>query len=506
MKKFLKITSLVIVLIMVAVFFKIKHQLRDRHPGYHFFHQIEQQSANQIQAGFSALSVTPEIVDTWNDIDGNSKYEPEKGDTYNDNNNNGEFDAYWIAGFHSKRAANGIHDPLWARTMVIDDGKSRVAIVVIDAIGLFHDQTIEIRERLSKDLNIDYCMVFTTHVHESPDLMGIWGESHFKSGVNEEYMELVISQAARSVEQAVKDLEPVSLHFSQNENSAQFMVKDTRKPIVHDPGMYIIHVKDKNGATKGTLISWANHPETVWSDNLLITSDFPHYLREGVEKELGGTCVYINGAIGGLMTTHPSLGITDPETGKEIKEAGFEKAELQGRLLTEIAMNTIQNSTDSISSGSIGLQAKTFTIPFSNKMFRLAAILGILDRGMTEKWEVRTEMAAFNLGPASFLTVPGEIYPELVNGGIVAPEGQDIQTGPVEIPPLREMMQGQYKFVFGLANDELGYIIPKSEWDNEEPWLWHSERDFYGEENSAGPETAPIIHQTAKELLTNLYN
>jgi hypothetical protein len=65
-------------------------------------------------------------------------------------------------------------------------------------------------------------------------------------------------------------------------------------------------------------------------------------------------------------------------------------------------------------------------------------------------------------------------------------------------------MPGEYKFVFGLANDEIGYIIPKSEWDNEEPWLWNSESDFYGEENSAGPETAPIIHKVAMELLSNL--
>ena len=34
-------------------------------------------------------------------------------------------------------------------------------------------------------------------------------------------------------------------------------------------------------------------------------------------------------------------------------------------------------------------------------------------------------------------------------------------------------MKGEYKFVFGLANDEIGYIIPKSEWDEVPPYLYN---------------------------------
>lgn len=133
----------------------------------------------------------------------------------------------------------------------------------------------------------------------------------------------------------------------------------------------------------------------------------------------------------------------------------------------------------------------------------MAAITGIIKRGMAKKWQVRTEMAAWKIGPASFLTFPGELYPEIVNGGIEAPEGQDFLIQPVETPPLRDKMQGKYKFVIGMANDELGYIIPKSEWDNEAPWMYGN-KELYGEENSLGPETGPIIYKIASELLTNL--
>ena len=43
--------------------------------------------------------------------------------------------------------------------------------------------------------------------------------------------------------------------------------------------------------------------------------------------------------------------------------------------------------------------------------------------------------------------------------------------------------------MINLANDAIGYIIPKSEWDNEAPWIYGDEEETYGEIVSLGPET-----------------
>lgn len=496
------LSGFTVLLIFLVLF--TKFQVRDRHPGYKLDVNIRGTVPGEIRAGFSAVSITPELIDTWNDADGNGRYEPGKGDTFNDNNQNEKFDAVWLAGFHNSRPANGIHDSIWARTVIIDDGTVRIALVSLDAIGFFHDQVIEVRKRLSPALKINYCMIASTHVHEASDLMGIWGPSDFKSGVNKEYHQMVISQTVRSIEEAVQNMEPVSLHFSQNDSDAVHLVTDTRKPVVHDAGMYLMEAKRRDGTTKGTLVSWANHPETLWSRNLLITSDFPHFFRKGIEDVTGGLCIYFNGAIGGLITTHPSVPVVHPVSGEELFEPDFKKAEAQGMILSQIALRTMQGSVDSIQEVNIGVRARTFTLPFQNKLFRLAAAMKILDRGMIGWWKVRTEMAAIQIGPASILTIPGEIYPEIVNGGIESPAGQDFPVAPQEIPPLRDLMPGQYKFVIGMANDELGYIIPKSQWDNQEPWLYHAEKETYGEVNSLGPETAPIIHRQATQLLGEL--
>lgn len=125
-------------------------------------------------------------------------------------------------------------------------------------------------------------------------------------------------------------MQPARLEVSQDLSSAGPMVKDTRMPEVFDSGMRMIKAVDREtGQTLGSIIVWGNHPETLWSQNLLISSDFPHYLREGVEKGvfnenkqvkpgIGGICIYANGSVGGLMTTHPSLAVKHPFTGAEL--------------------------------------------------------------------------------------------------------------------------------------------------------------------------------------------
>ena len=149
---------LVIILVLVGM---VWHNVRDRHPGYTLNLQLPEggieAAAGQLRIGVAKIPITPKIEDTWVDADSNAKYEPGKGDTYVDNNGNGKFDAYYIAGFGDNRPAAGVHDDIWARAVVWDDGSFRIALVVLDAIGFFHDDVIQVREMVAqKNWNIDH--------------------------------------------------------------------------------------------------------------------------------------------------------------------------------------------------------------------------------------------------------------------------------------------------------------------------------------------------------------
>lgn len=420
----------------------------------------------------------------------------------------------WMAGFDQGRAATGVHDDLFAMAVVVDDGHARVGIVALDSIGFFHDDVVRVRQRLSADLKLDYAVVCATHNHSTPDLMGLWGPDPFHSGIDPAYRERVISAAVAALSNAVVTLQPATLSLHEIPVDPTGLVKDTRKPEVYDPNLRLMLFRQPGtGTVIGSLVGWANHPETPWSGNTDLTADFCGVIRDGLERGviygnevkmpgLGGTHVFVNGAVGGLMTTHPSTTVRDPFLEKDFAEPSHDKTRALGnnlvkRILTHVASSPATAATVA----PISIQARTIELPLENRGFVLAGLLGLLDRGHSRFMEVRSEVALIQVGDASMACIPGEIYPELVNGGVVRAPGGDFDIEPLEIPPIREMMPGQVKFLFGLANDELGYIIPKSEWDTQPPYLFGADHAPYGEINSVGPNAAFQIHGTLRELI-----
>ena len=518
MKKWLIRFAILLLLIIIGMAAWAYYNMRDRHPGYKVSIAIKgEKKQTTYKIGFAKQSITPTVTDTWNDIDNNAKYNENEGDSYNDNNKNGKFDAVWIAGFSNAKPANGIHDKVWARAVVIDDGTTRMALVSLDAVGFMYCDVVDIRKALPKNLALDYTLISSTHTHESCDLVGIWGPDEFHSGVDPEHMKYVKAQTVRAVKQAVAALRPAKLVFAQDLSGRDsLLIKDTRKPIVKATGIHVLQAIDaERDNTLGTIVNWANHPETLWSKNLLISSDFPHYIRETMENGIknngeviqeayGGICVFFNGAIGGLMTPHASMSFNDPVRDTVFTSPSFEKTRTLGEQIALLAMNALSEGDTLLEMSPISLQAKSIILPLDNKIFRLASAIGLLKRGMPKLFSSRTEVAAFNFGPASFLSIPGEIYPEIIYGGIVNPPGRDFEIEPVEVPALQEKMKKQYKFYIGLSNDEIGYIVPKSEWDDVEPWLYLDKNDTYGEENSLGPETAPLIYKALSDVLEKL--
>lgn len=517
MKKFLKGLGILVILTMISIIGLLMYNWRDRHPDYKVDIKIENTIPSIIKAGFSKKKITPTIVDTWNDANGDFEYHEEDGDTYNDNNNNGEFDAFWIAGMSNAKPAQGVHDDVWARAMVIDDGKSRIAMVSIDAIGFLNGHVIDIRKRILKELDIDYVLIASTHTHESNDLVGIWGKDMLHSGINTDMLEYVKKQTVEAIIEASKSTKPAKLVFAEDlSGKDSLLIKDTRKPIVKATGVHVMQVLGlEDNKTLGTLINWSNHPETLWSQNLLISSDFPHYIREAVEKGvyhkgqlqqegLGGVAIYFTGVIGGLMAPHPSIAIPDPFTDTLYAEPNYQKTKALGDQIALMTLNALKNKPDTINKSHINLTAKTIQLPLDNNTFKVASGIGLIKMGLPEYFKARTEVAAITIGPALFLSIPGEIYPEIVFGGVEAPEGQDFNIQPIETPAIQNFIKHKHRFYLGLSNDEIGYIIPKSEWDVEKPYLYNNNRHTYGEGNSLGPETAPIIYKNLIEVINEL--
>lgn len=517
MKKIFIGFLLVIVFIFIGLWIFSSHQFRDRHKGYSIDLKLRS-SQNEMLAGFAKVDITPVNFETWTDANGDSKYHSGDGDTYEDANGNGQFDAIWLAGFHNSRPAQGVLDPLWARAMVLDGGDVKLALVVLDMIGFGNDEVIASRKLiLETNPELDYIIIASTHVHSSPDLIGQWGPSNYARGVNPEYLDQVQNSIAQAVKDASAALRPAVFRFAEEKEKLKPLVGDTRPPQIFDASLKLMQVLDAaNGQTLGTLMNWGNHPETLWSENIQISSDFPNPWRDMVEKGVtvgdstviegvGGVAIFLNGAVGGLMTTHPDMSVADPYSGESFQKQSPEKMRAQGKALAKITLETLQDTNWKVESKlNLAVQAKSIDLKMDNQLFHLAAFLGIFERGFTSWKHIRSEVSAWSLGPATFVHVPGELYPEILYGGIESPTGADFDSSPVEVPSIQSQVNSRFLFFGGLSNDMIGYIVPKSQWDAVPPYTYEYSNRPYGEINSLGPKTAPKIHSEVLKLLKDL--
>jgi hypothetical protein len=468
--------------------------------------------AGTLEVGVAKRDVTPamDAYDPWVDVDNNGKFEPNKGDTYTDRNRNGTFDFVWIAGFSNNRPAKGVHDPLWARAVAFRNNGTTVVMVSLDSIGIFHEKFIEVRKMIDPSLGIDHVMLSSLHNHEAPDTMGIWSYSILHPRFDHKYMALVQQACKEAVEEAVRNLQPAEAIFAQVAAGPEGYVDDSRQPIVYDNVIRCARfVKKGADDTIATLVEWGCHPETLASANSLLTSDFCGYWRDAVEqgvpephgvKGLGGMCIYFQGLLGGLMT---QLHTTVPHRNgvDKFRDASFEKAQALGENLAILTVNALRGDTAWRPGDTrVAVAAKTIFVPMSG-LFGAGVFLGLAHPGWY--WgKGKTELDAIRIGDLQVLTIPGEMYPEIAEGGVESPAGADYPGSPVEVPPLRSLMRGKLNMIVGLANDEVGYIIPKTQWDKKPPYAYGRTRaPQYGEENSPGSEVAPAIHREAMALL-----
>jgi hypothetical protein len=441
----------------------------------------------QLHAGFSAVDITPPV---------------------------GQGEHVYLAGYGMNRKATGVHDPLFARTAVLAEGDTRIAICCVDLIGLQHPQVQAIRQRLP---GFRYVMVSSTHNHEGPDVIGIWGRGPFHRGVNDEYVEFVVDRVVQSVKQAAENLAPVSAAFGTADDET--LLSDSRLPVVKDGVIRAVRLNHAtSGEAAGLIVQWNSHPESLGPRNKLITADFPWATVAALAGKYNCPVVYLSGAVGGLMS-NPSGRIFD-DADKELPDGTFEYAQAYGRAVARLAEQAI-NAAEPVQLTPISVSAKNVAIPVQNWLYRAARSFGVMKRqafvwtgdaqsqgdpmtreNADQESAIGSEVACLRLGELFLACIPGELYPELVYGKFQEPAepNADFATAPLE-PTIASLFGKRKWMLIGLANDEVGYIIPKRQWDKSPPYAYGREGGQYGEVNSCSPEVAPIVMGTLHDCI-----
>lgn len=113
-----------------------------------------------------------------------------------------------VNGGFADRKATAAHDKLHARCLVLDDGKTKVALVVVDSCMVPRELGDAAREKASKETGIPAMniLISATHTHSAPTVTGVFG-----SDPDERYVGFLADKIAAGIVTAHAKLAPAKV-------------------------------------------------------------------------------------------------------------------------------------------------------------------------------------------------------------------------------------------------------------------------------------------------------
>jgi hypothetical protein len=346
------------------------------------------------------------------------------------------------------------------------------------------------------------------------------------SGINAQYHARIKARIAEALKLLESQLRPATARGGFGTLDPRGLCRDSRDPQIIDPDLAVLRLAGTDGKPIATVVNWSCHAEVLGPDNRLITADYPGPLCARVEEKTGGACVFLNGMIGGLLTPDSKadnfyeaqrIGAAVADAALALKTAASPKRALAYR--DRYVLVPVENSRYRLfvfalvyghrlydAAGGLLPWYKKWTLPL-RQLFA-----GLNER--TEPW-VQTEVSVLDVGPARLLGIPAEAFPELAIGGYDGryafgrpvitpgnPNPPDLSKAP-KGPYLRDLVDAPAPMLVGLANDELGYLVPTYDFkiSPTKSMLPRLPGHHYEETNSIGPSVTKIITDAAAALL-----
>lgn len=214
--------------------------------------------------------------------------------------------ASWGAQVHEQ--AEGIDMDLWVTVLAVSNGNLPALVIDLDIQIL----TNEVADRLcgtvaeKTGVPVERIRASATHTHSGPTPYKSWITKGFeKVGP---WFEEVYHLAGEAALDALAALTPVVVRGGRGEcliNINRRALGPTGKVILgknrqgfSDHEVLVIKLDALQGSTVATLVNYACHATIMGPMNRLITPDYPGVVRRIVEGEVGGRCLFLQGAAG----------------------------------------------------------------------------------------------------------------------------------------------------------------------------------------------------------------
>ena len=284
----------------------------------------------QLQAGAARVSITPDVAAR----------------------------AIPLGGYAARKGArsSGVHDPVYARALVLASGATKTAIVSLDLCFLPANVKSEVAKRLNADratgLDAAHLFLSATHTHSAPDPLAMHSGNtfgHLKGWTpfDADLLAFTADRITQSIIEANRALVPATLESgSMDEPGAN---RNRRSDPILDPALTVARVQSKSdGHTLACIVNFAAHP-TLYDDKMMqISADWPGVMCGDLEKyyaklnagpdakpgEREPVCLFLNGAEGDASPN----GVDDIKSNEE-------KVTAYGQRMSRLALAALEQTS-----------------------------------------------------------------------------------------------------------------------------------------------------------------
>ena len=338
------------------------------------------------------------------------------------------------------RRSTGVLAPIFVRAFVVSNGSDVVAFAGSETQGAFAayktgayglvDIAAAVEAATAGRIPRTHVIIGSDHSHAGPDTTGVWG------GLPDVYLQYLVDQTVGAITDALAALRPARVLVGTADATDLLRSQFNEPPNdLVDGELRVLVAEDADdGAASAVLINYAAHSTVMGSDNTLISADWPGVVAMDAERTLGVETAVV--MLADCGRTQPNDGIfpgeTDPQRLQSYADAVSERVREAVANLTEIRGSEIAVSQ-------LFLRER-----FANPNVPFSVLDALVSRSAQPPWTegdvVGTLVSAARIGNLLLAGMPGEGYPAIQFA-------------------LEQQVPADEHFIFGLANDQLGYLI-----------------------------------------------
>jgi hypothetical protein len=397
----------------------------------------------------------------------------------------------YMPGCAKVRYAENVKDKVYAKAVVIDNGKETVAAVVLDSVSLPVDAHDIIVKRVGEYTGIkaENIIVTANHTHEGAPMNDA---PLLRAFVEPAYVNIVVRLMADAITLAYRNMQNVRIKYGCGEAygisfNRNFVMRDgtistntgrsifevteenisPEVPVVKitdahknfdgkiinpncvgnlagiDPQVPVLSFENEQGEIIGAIINFACHQTCL--SRLELSGDYSSILSKELKKIYGPDFVsfFIAGTCGDINHINPTIPQMPDDTyikmgkvlAKEAKRAIEEGEEVQGEHLFSIK-ELVSLKVREVDEDDLKEQAKRFC-DGSSSLLRIRGLIDFYSNNKRKTMDVYVQ--CIRIGDVYFYALPGEVY---VNFGL----------------NIKENSPSQKNLITELANSNVGYI------------------------------------------------